>query len=452
MPSARLQFLLSESDKSAKDLCAALGISQPTFSRLVAKTPTVVAYGPKSATMYTLSSAHQGIAACPMYRVGQDGMVAPAGTLVPVLRDRFVVVGEDGAKELHRGLPWHIQDVRPQGFLGARFARNNADLHLPDSVREWSCQHVLAALSQRGEDLPGNLILSVASLDRYLSAAPAPVRMRADYATLAEAALAGEVNSSSAGGEQPKFMCFNGQQQLLVKFSAPVAGAGATPAARRWADLLVCEAVANEVLTAHGIAAASTTAIQVGVRMYLESVRFDRTAAGRIGMVSLAAVDAEFLGQEEGWARAAEALLAQKRIDAHALATVRVLDLFGKMIANSDMHSGNLSFLAEDFKAFRLAPVYDMTPMQFAPSAQGEVTQKEYKPPTPTPASLATWRAARTMAGEFWAAVSARTEIGSDFRAIAQDCAQRLRRLDRAAAMLVPAPAPKLRSTKARPA
>ncbi len=206
------------------------------------------------------------------------------------------------------------------------------------------------------------------------------------------------------------------------------------------------------VLTAHGIAAASTTAVKVGDRMVLESVRFDRTAAGRIGMVSLAAVAAEFLGQEEDWGRAVEALLAQKRIGADALATVRVLDLFGKIITNSDMHSGNLSFLTDDFKAFRLAPVYDMTPMQFAPSAQGAVTHKEYKPPTPSPASLAAWRVARTMAGEFWAAVSARTEIGADFQAIAQDCGQRLRGLDRAAAMLVPAPAPKPRSTKARPA
>lgn len=441
MPSTRLHLLLSDSDKSARELCAALGISQPTFSRLVAKSSAVVAYGPKSATMYTLSLEHQGLGTCPMYRVNQDGIVTFAGTLVPVLRNRFVVIDETGARVLHAGLPWYVQDVRPQGFIGARFSRNNADLHLPVSIREWTDQHILIALSQRGDDLPGNVIVGSASLDRYLSAKPPLARTRDEYASLASAALAGEINSSSAGGEQPKFTCQDGEHQLLVKFSAPICGADATPAARRWADLLVCESVANDILMAHGIAAASTTALQVGERMYLESIRFDRPRNGRVGMVSLAAVDAEFLGLEEGWSRAAAALYSQKRIDAGALETIRVLELFGKMIGNSDMHSGNLSFMGDDSRHLCLAPVYDMTPMLFAPSSQGEIVQKEYRAPTPAPATLTAWRAARAMAGQFWAAVGMHPLVSGDFRVIADECGRRLQGIDRAAAMLVPAPA-----------
>ena len=450
MASTRLHLLLSDSDKSAKELCATLDISQPTFSRLVAKSPAIISHGPKSATMYTLSLDHQGLGACPMYRVDQDGMVTSAGTLVPVLRGRFVVVDESGAKELHAGLPWYVQDIRPQGFIGARFSRNNADLHVPDSIREWTDQHILVALSQRGEDLPGNLIVGSASLDRYLSAPPPVSHGRDEYASLASAALAGEINTSSAGGDQPKFTCFDGEHHLLVKFSAPISGADSTPAARRWADLLVCESLANDALMAHGITAASTTAIQYGDRMYLESIRFDRTQHGRVGMVSLAAVDAEFIGLEEGWSRASEVLLAQKRIDAVALETVRILDLFGKMIANSDMHSGNLSFFTDDYRNFCLAPVYDMTPMMFAPSSQGEISQKQYRPPTPTPASLVAWRAARAIAGGFWAAVAAHPEVSDDVRAIADECGRRLQGLDRAAAVIVAAPVAKLRASKAR--
>lgn len=447
----RLHLLLANADKSAKELCAGLGISQPTLSRLIAKSTIVTPYGPKSATRYTLSMAgNQGICAHPIYQVDRDGMVSPAGTLVPVLRNRFVLVDQNGTKTLHNGLPWHILDLRPQGFVGARFARAHVDLHLPVSIREWTDQHILTAISQRGEDLPGNWIIGSSALDRYLSADAPVARTRDEYGALASAAIAGEINASSAAGEQPKFSCFDGSHRLLVKFSAPISGPAATPAARRWADLLVCEAIANEALTAHGIAAASTTALQVGDRMYLESIRFDRTAAGRIGMVSLAAVDAEFIGLEQGWARAAEVLFAQKQIDAKALETVRTLDLVGKMIANSDMHSGNLSFLTENFKEFRLAPVYDMTPMQFAPSNQGEISIKEYRPPTPAPVTLHAWRAARSIAGDFWAAVEVHPHVSADFRAIATECGQSLRGLDRAAAMLVPEPVVKPRLAKVK--
>ncbi len=453
MPHTRLHLLLGDTDKSAKQLCAELGISQPTLSRLIAKSTLVIAYGPKSATMYTLAASdHEGIAFHPIYRVDQDGRIAAAGTLVSVLRNRFVEVDESGAKTMHRGLPWHVQDVRPQGFIGGRFARANADLHLPESVRDWSQQHILTALTRRGEDLPGNLIIGATSLNRHLSAAPFVTRTRDEYGAMAIAAIAGEISASSAAGEQPKFLCFDGARHLLVKFSAPISGPAATPAARRWADLLVCEAIANDALAAHGLATAATTAVKVGDRMYLESVRFDRTPQGRIGTVSLAAVDAEFIGLEQGWARAAEALHAQKKIDTETLKNIYILDLAGRMMANSDMHSGNLSFFTENFKDFRLAPVYDMTPMMFAPSSQGEIVQREYRPPTATPATVLHWRTARAIAGQFWAAVAAHRDVSPDFRAIAVDCGQRLALLDRTAEMLVPASTAKPKTTgRAKP-
>lgn len=383
-----------------------------------------------------------------MYLVDQDGRISAAGMLIPVLRGRFVEVDKNGAKTLHHSLPWYVQDVRPQGFIGARFARANADLHLPESVRDWSQQHILTALTRRGEDLPGNLIIGSASLSRYLSAAAPVARTREEYAGLASAAIAGEINASSAAGEQPKFLCFDGTRHLLVKFSAPISGPAATTAARRWADLLVCEAIANDALAAHGIVTAATTALQVGERMYLESARFDRSRHGRVGLVSLAAIDAEFIGLEQGWARAAQVLHAQKRIDADALSTIHVLDLVGRMLGNSDMHSGNLSFFTENFKDFRLAPVYDMTPMMFAPSSQGEISHKEYRPPTATPDTLLHWRAARAIAGRFWTAVAAHPDIASDFRAIALECGRRLAQLDRAAEMIVPAPPAKPRAIR----
>jgi hypothetical protein len=87
-------------------------------------------------------------------------------------------------------------------------------------------------------------------------------------------------------------------------------------------------------------------------------------------------------------ARAADVLFAQERIDTNVLETVRVLDPEGKKIANSDMHSGNLSFLTENFKEIKLVPVYDMMPMMYAPSSQGKISIKEYRPPTLTQTTL----------------------------------------------------------------
>jgi len=44
-----------------------------------------------------------------------------------------------------------------------------------------------------------------------------------------------------------------------------------------------------------------------------------------------------------------------------------------RLIANTDMHLGNLTFHVEG--TFRLAPAYDMLPMAYAPLPGGEVAK-----------------------------------------------------------------------------
>ena len=51
------------------------------------------------------------------------------------------------------------------------------------------------------------------------------------------------------------------------------------------------------------------------------------------------------------------------------------LPCFGTLIGNSDMHSGNLSFVAERGRPYNLAPAYDMTPMALAPRTGGGICQ-----------------------------------------------------------------------------
>jgi hypothetical protein len=93
-----------------------------------------------------------------------------------------------------------------------------------------------------------------------------------------------------------------------------------------------------------------------GVRAYLQVERFDRVGrAGRLGLISLGALDDEFVGERLGWSQSAAALLRAGLIDAGDARELRWLSAFGSLIANTDMHLGNASFLYEGKMRFRLA-------------------------------------------------------------------------------------------------
>lgn len=408
----------------AADLMAALGISQATLSRRVRDAgETVLALGRGRATRYALARAVRGGASrFPVYRVGPDGRVSRHGELLTLHGGRCLLRMAEGGELLHDGLPWFIEDMRPQGFLGRLFARQAAPLGVPADPREWTGDDALLALSQRGEDCVGNLILGEGSLARYLDrAARPPVTItEQDYPALAAATLAGEMPGSSAGGEQPKFACAVAGQapprHLIVKFSPPVASGGA---ARRWADLLVCECLALATLRGGGWPAAASRLVEAGGRLLLEVERFDRTARGRIGIVSGAAVEAEFVGGATTWSRLGVALAAAGRLSQTDAESLAALELFGGMIGNSDMHLGNVSFFTEG--RFALAPCYDMLPMRYAPVGRGEVLPDIAAPAIPafSHETRNLWLAAADLAGAFWRGVKPDARLGGRFDAIA---------------------------------
>ena len=172
-------------------------------------------------------------------------------------------------------------------------------------------------------------------------------------------------------------------------------------------------------LRAHGIRAATSTCSVYGERAFLEVERFDRIGLrGRRGVISLGALDDEFVGERIGWSQSAAALLRARLIDADAARTLRWLNAFGAMIANTDMHLGNASFLYEGSARFELAPAYDMLPMFHAPVGN-EVPARRFAPPAPTPATADQWRAALPAARAFWQAVADDTRVSAEFRAIA---------------------------------
>ncbi|SMF94654.1 HipA-like N-terminal domain-containing protein [Methylomagnum ishizawai] len=386
---------------SRQRIAEELGVSQPTFSRLFqAHSDQLVQLGRGRSVRYTLRKPLSRVKSpIPVWRVSPGGLVRPFGELEPVVHSKFLF-----DSQLFDDLPWFLWDMRPQGFMGRAFARRETGLGLPQNLLNWSSEDILVALTWRGEDCPGDLIAGHESLERYLSGRlVAPRVSRADYPELANAALEGGEAGSSAGGEQPKFavtLAPDGEN-AIVKFSPPV---HESAAARRWGDLLVCEHIALTVMRDHGQEVAPTMLIEGGGRIMLESARFDRTPEGRRAMLSGTAIDMQFAGVGEDWAKLGEALLKAHVIPTDVAETLGLWSAFGRLIGNSDMHLGNVSFLTEDYRQFTLAPAYDMLPMRWAPSTNGEIVERELDIPVRFLVPCAFGLAA-DMAEDFWTRV-----------------------------------------------
>jgi hypothetical protein len=416
---------------SSPELQERLGVSQPTVSRLLAPLLAlgqVVKVGAARAQRYLLPRDVPGVGRQMLiHQVQPHGELQRFGTLYPLAGGGFWMDEEDkvhGRSEFHASLPWFLMDTRPQGFLGHGFTQAHADLALPPHLAHWSDDHILLALVRAGEDLTGNLLVGSGSLDRYLalpakrSAAPVVTDRAQDYPGLALQALGSAASGSSAGGEQPKFCAVADGFAVLVKFSP----SGSGPADQRWRDLLVCEALALQTLQAAGIAAAQTDIVQAGGRVFLQSRRFDRTAQGRVGMVSLEMYDAHYIGIGSQWAATAvqTGRAGPEKLSAADVQTLCLLDAFGALIANTDRHHGNVSLLLHQHR-WQLAPAYDMLPMFYAPVA-GEVVERDWASqlPRPNANTLSVWPQARELALQFWEKAAADERISAGFRALAQ--------------------------------
>jgi hypothetical protein len=327
-----------------------------------------------------------------------DATLEELGTLHLLRNERFQFVPGGEHPNLMRpvervpghfpGLPWFLDDLRPQGFLGRTLAhRQGARLGVPDDLNRWTLRDILLAMIRTGGTGIGDLLPGRHAVDLALAECAAPSDAvaagdrRARYAEWALAALAGEDVGSSPGGEQPKFTATvttpGGRQAVLVKFAVPDPG----QAARRWADLLACEHLALQCLRAAGLSAATSELIDAEGYTCLEVQRFDRTpdVLGRRGFVSLLALDAAFVGDgARDWSLAAERLADIGWITVDSATRVARLWWFGRLIGNSDMHAGNLGFHLADAGPLALAPAYDMLPMSLAPSRTGAAR-------TPTP-------------------------------------------------------------------
>jgi hypothetical protein len=398
-------------------LRAALRVSPATFARLVADAgEDVYSFGKTRSLRYSRTRSVEGVGRdVPVFRISEAGIPAPAGTLHLLWGSRVAWETPRGAVRVYEGLPPALVDMAPQGYLGRGFPLRFPEIRLPQRINDWTDDHRLMALARRGEDCVGNLIVGSESLERFLRTAQVEVD-RTDYPAMARAS-AGELVGSSAGGERPKFGALRGGRHVLVKFQS-LEGDGA---ARRWRDLLWCEWNALETVAAAGRPAARAALLDVDGWRFLEVERFDRVGQrGRRAVLSLAALNNEYLGGPNTWTDAAPGLRqAPLRLPREDADRLRWLDVFGQLIGNSDRHFGNVSFFELDDGTIRLAPIYDMLPMSLAPS--GDVITARVPRPDPANAStLDLWSDAARWAVRYWREVENNGELEADVREYAR--------------------------------
>ncbi len=391
---ALLDQLASGAPVAAGALVERLGVTRPVLQRLVEQAGAqVIRFGQTRGTHYVAASL-TGAESWPLYRMGPEATLTELGTLFAARGDGFAFVPNgarpnlvrpvDGPAGYFPGLPWFLDDVRPQGFLGRSMAhRQGRTLGVPADLKSWQLRDNLIGIQHGGTSV-GDLLLGHLAVDRALDELDNPTDLVTHdarlsvYARRAQSALEGEEIGSSPGGEQPKFTATvqssNGRVATLVKFAFP--GNGAT--GQRWSDLLACEHLALSALRNAGMPAAYSELLRDDMHTFLQVERFDRTpdVLGRRGFVSLLAVDAAFIGRgPRDWGLVGSELQRLRIVTRETAFHMACLYWFGRLIGNSDMHLGNVAFHLADEGPLPLCPAYDMLPMYLAPSSTGNIRE-----------------------------------------------------------------------------
>ncbi|NQT93464.1 MAG: type II toxin-antitoxin system HipA family toxin YjjJ [Lentisphaerae bacterium] len=420
---------LNRGPATSREIQHATGLSQGAVSRRLRRmNANIIRLGGGRSPRYAATrNAFGGDDRLPLYMVDAHGNnaavayirpLAPGGFFVEPLTGMPTVLA--GARQdcLYDDLPYFLYDLAPQGFIGRQIAEEMATRSddFPNDPRNWTMDHIGRYLVSNGDDLPGNFKFGEQA---HLRVRRRPAAVTPDeYPELAESIMSGIIPGSSAGGEQPKFTAFCGERlaHVIVKFSPR----GADPVASRWRDILITEFHATEAIHAKNFPAAETRLIERGGRLFLESKRFDRSGEyGRMPMISLRYVDAEFTGVGQGWHRAMDRLAEEGLVSGQHCLDAMILWAFGLLINNTDMHLGNLS-LSIDGGGFRILPVYDMCSMGFAPKAGDVLPYSFVTPDLDAQSGLDAINKSlpfvRSMAHDFWARVAGDDRISSDFR------------------------------------
>ncbi len=376
LPDQILACLSARGALSARELQDATAMSQPSISlALTALGERICKIGAARSTRYVATKTILGLPAKqPLHRADDAGLLTIFGELTYLSDGGTYLQVATKASWLSPSntLPWFSSPLRPQGFMARQLNVLRPDL--PSNPDDWNTEQVLYMAAQHVTDPPGAFSLGPVA-NAAKSTAPADlIERRAHYDNLTADIGKTLPASSSAGGEQPKFIveisadAHRAHQHFIVKFSPP----HETPFGARWRSLLHLEKLALDTLRQHNIAAATCSIVESATRTYLESQRFDRIGVeGKRHVVAIDALHQEFVGgARQNWIHTCEKLVAKKMLTPESLRTVARIYAFGQYIGNTDMHFGNLSFFIDDVinPAPALTPTYDMLPMMWRPS------------------------------------------------------------------------------------
>ena len=219
MPQEILE-ILSFGPATTRTLAAGTGMTRQTVNRKLRDLGDAVVKFDKvrPPLYYAVTEAFRSGSNIPLAAVDPHGNTNLWGVLRPLAHGGFylqptaiapkVLTGHKG-DGLFDGLPYFLDDMRPQGFIGRQIARElnaQSDIFPPDP-RNWNQEQIGRYLVANGDDLPGNLKIGSMALDRVRR--PPQKSRRDDYPELADKAVEGEVHGSSAGGEQAKFATYS---------------------------------------------------------------------------------------------------------------------------------------------------------------------------------------------------------------------------------------------------
>jgi HipA-like C-terminal domain len=424
---------------SSQELQVATGISQASVSRLLDDLSSrVLTFGKARATRYGLPKSILGYGAQqPIWWTNVEGRVQQIGTLSLLTGDTLFVESDRVLSATTGTLPWFLAPLHVQGFLGRLHAQHLEKSGISGNPEKWGLESILFSALHL-HDVSGAITIGMPDAHANDSLDSPLTHVFSEHQNLGSTfdKLAANVAKtfpvgSSAGGEQPKFLAVMGPssnepaRHVLVKFSPP----RGTPYGERWHDLLHAEVIANETLAEHGVPVAKTFVVESPTRTYLVSERFDRVGAnGRRHVVSVGDAHKAFVATSySNWAATCAALARQRRLSELDAERAAALFAFGRLIGNSDMHSGNLGLFVEmDGLAkgrFTLAPVYDMLPMRWRPNpALGEA-------PDYTPFNVdgfAASSAAARPAHSFWLRLAESKKVSVGIAKLAGEMARRV--------------------------
>ncbi len=402
---------LASGPRTAAQLIADLGISQPTLSRTIRELPKTVSSfrvtGQRTPLYGLLRQLPMGIN--PRQRIHRylgKGHIRPFAD-VEFLAGGATLERTGKLTTLYEGLPPYMAFAAPSGFLGRQLARQaSASPQFPASLKDWSDEHRVAYLFTQGTNLSGNLVFGDALLQQEMelrAAAPIPAAEKLAHYVEMASSLKAAAYGSSAGGEQPKFLSLTEDAgHVIVKFAK---------LGSRMAELLPFEHLALRALAEVGVPAASTQVLHAGGYVFLEVVRFDRVGlTGRIGMLSAGSVDDEFFGRRDSWPEFAARCEQARYLSPADARKIDTMAAFSELIGNNDRHFENISLLIDEDGEYQgIAPAYDILPMRYASIGGG--IDPDLTPIEPKIGSIGStpqvWERAARAAERFWLAAQA---------------------------------------------